>query len=660
MKKLYILGFLQFLSAAIYSQCCSNGANLLADYNPDFSAPFIDVPPGFQTDNPYTFFPTPGTYIIVPSRNYGACFESPQTDHTTGDPAIGRFLWFDTSPTASQADPDVAWKPFNPSLPPATQNAIAVSPNTTYVFSCYIRDLARNPDCFSGGAPLMGLRINGQEMAEIDLALVTEPCCPQWTYLCTEWNSGNDTLAFIQIESRRNDGFNDLGIDDVYFGTTSAFEFSLGADTTICEGLLFSLESPVEGANNVWSDASQGDSLLITEPGEYWLSLEKDGCSGSDTIEIGISLLPEISLGNDTISCAPEAFTLSPVNTGGIIQAYFWQDNTLAPSIEVSNSGIYSLFASNNCGSSTDSVEIVFFEPPNLGTNQSACMGDTVLLSVGPADSYLWNTGSTNNSIQVTSAGEYWVETTLAQCSGTDSVSLIYFTFPSIDLGADTLICTNQPIELAAQEAINYQWSSGETTASINIEESGVYWVNASNGPCKSVDTVNITLEAIPLVVLGSDLNLCEGDLITLTAGAAESYLWSDGSVDDSKVVGSSGLYWVEGRNENCISRDSILISVLNCTCTFVLAIPNAFTPNNDGFNDVFVPQKAECIEESRLRILNRWGAEVFSTDNLNSGWDGRTKLGEAPDGTYFWLIDYTTTSKDKGTMSGFLDMRRK
>ena len=83
MKKIYLLILIVLNIDTVSAQCCSNEINLLAEYNPDFSAPFVDVPPGFITDNPYTFFPTPGTYIIVASRNYGACQSTPQYDHTT-------------------------------------------------------------------------------------------------------------------------------------------------------------------------------------------------------------------------------------------------------------------------------------------------------------------------------------------------------------------------------------------------------------------------------------------------------------------------------------------------------------------------------------------------------------------------------------------------
>jgi hypothetical protein len=392
MKKLYLICLFLISYYSAYSQCCSNGINLLADYNPDFSAPFTDVPPGFITANPYTFFPTPGTYIIVPSRDYGACFGQPQADHTTGDPINGRFLWFDTSPTASPTTPDIAWQPFDPSLPAGSESLINVAQNTTYVFSCWIRDLARNPDCITGGAPLMGLRINGQELAEVDLALYTEPCCPQWTYLCAEWNSGNNSSALIQIESRRADGFNDLGIDDVYFGTTSeALEFSLGADTTVCEGVTLVIDDNIENSVNLWSNSTTGDTIQVTSPGIYWLEVTKNNCKARDSIIVTQDLLPAINLGNDTLICDQVPLLISPINTGGSISSYLWQDNSTGNSLTANNSGFFWLQASNSCGSSSDSMNIYFFVPPSLGSDTSICSGTSFTLNAGIAEAYLWS-----------------------------------------------------------------------------------------------------------------------------------------------------------------------------------------------------------------------------------------------------------------------------
>ena len=658
MKKIYLLILIVLNIDTVSAQCCSNEINLLAEYNPDFSAPFVDVPPGFITDNPYTFFPTPGTYIIVASRNYGACQSSPQYDHTTGDPVTGRFLWFDASAQASPTDPDVAWKPFNPNLPVGMQNSITVSPNTTYVFSCWIRDIARSPDCITGGAPLMGLRINGEEMAEVDLALITDPCCPQWTYLCAEWNSGNTTSALIQIESRRADGFNDLGIDDVYFGTTSeTFEFSLGADTTVCEGVALILSDNIDNSINLWSNLTYGDTIQVTSPGIYWLEITKNNCKARDSITVTQDLLPSIILGADTVICNQVPLLVFPTNSGGTISNYLWQNNSTSNTFTINNSGIFWLQASNSCGISSDSMNVIYFIPPSLGGNINACNGNSITLNGGDADSYQWSNGAIEPSITITNSGVYWLQTTSDVCSGSDTIEVSFFAFPVVNLGNDTSFCQEEPITLSTDSTSALLWSNGSANASIDVSVSGIYWLEASNGPCSTRDSIVIVINTTPIIELGNDTVVCQGESITLNAGLANNYLWSDSTTSTSIVVTNPGLYRVQANNEQCIDADSILVSFSNCDCEFALEIPNSFTPNNDGFNDNFVPKKIACFANATLKIFNRWGSEIFLTDDVLMGWNGKSNNITSPDGTYFWIIDYTTNTQEQKSKAGFVTL---
>ena len=553
MKNVYFLGSLLFSCSSVYSQCCSNGVNLLANYNPDFSAPFVDVPPGFITANPYTFYPTPGTYIIVPVRDYGACFSTPQADHTTGDPINGRFLWFDASATASPTTPDLAWQPFDPSLPAGTQSLISVLPNTLYVFSCWIRDLAREPDCISGGSPLMGLRINGVELAEVDLGLITDPCCPQWTYLCAEWNSGENTNALIQIESRRADGWNDLGIDDVYFGTTTeALQFSLGADTTICEGASLLLSDNIENSTNFWSDYSSGDSLHVTSPGTYWLEVTKNNCKARDSITVTMGLLPEINLGNDTSFCNQNEFLITPTNIGGQISNYVWQNNSTSNSFITNISGNYWLQASNSCGVSGDTINLLFFQPIIPIDSLFICPGTAYTLSNGTIQNSPGTYPDTLNILghlgcdSIIQRVINWYPINfdtiqVALCSGASFISSsgLTLTQPGFYLdtlsnqnhfGCDSLQVIEIQIILPINSIQNLNICNGQSYVLPNgttVFSSGTYLDTLSTtSGCDSIVTTNLTI--FPPISSTQNIQICNG----------QNYVLPDGT-----TVVSSGTY---------------------------------------------------------------------------------------------------------------------
>jgi gliding motility-associated-like protein len=85
--------------------------------------------------------------------------------------------------------------------------------------------------------------------------------------------------------------------------------------------------------------------------------------------------------------------------------------------------------------------------------------------------------------------------------------------------------------------------------------------------------------------------------------------------------------------------------------------MPNVFTPNNDGVNDNFVPIKYKGISKANLIIYNRWGEKVFTTDDLTQGWNGTYKNNNSAEGTYYWMVQYTTISNETKQLKGYLTL---
>jgi gliding motility-associated-like protein len=304
-------------------------------------------------------------------------------------------------------------------------------------------------------------------------------------------------------------------------------------------------------------------------------------------------------------------------------------------------------------------MNISFFVPPSLGSDTSICSGTSFTLNAGLAEAYLWSNGIELPTIEVSNSGIYWVQTTLGQCVGSDTVSVISYLFPELNLGLDTTICDNQPFTISLDTAQTYTWSDGSINSFLIVNDAGIYWAETNNGPCFTRDSIDISEVISPQVNFGEDLNACFGETVTLNAGLASSYFWSDSTSLSSILVSSPGLYWVEASNQQCIDSDSILISFSNCDCIFSLEIPNSFTPNNDGKNDQFVPKEMSCIKEATLRILNRWGNQIYYTEDILMGWNGSVDSKESPSGTYYWIIDYTTNLNEQNSKAGFVEVVR-
>jgi len=607
-----ILGIL-FISSSvkIYSQCCSNDANLLANYNPAFTIGGNPVPPGFLNDNAYSTNLGPGLYSVIVSRNWGACFLTPQFDHTTGDEE-GRHLWFDTPFSATASTPSVAWKPYDPTRPQGLENLLDVIPNTTYVFSVWIRDLARNEDCLTGGPPIMGLRINGVDMAEINLGDYTSPCCPEWIYLCSEWSSGDTTLVEIKIESRSNDGFTDLGIDDVYFGTTFANnEDLLGNDISACSLENVILDPGLENATYGWNDGSAADTLLVTEPGLYWVDIIQNGCTGRDSILIIIeNEVPQLNLGLDTVVCENDLLFLSP--------------------------------------------------------------------SLAPNGNYLWQNGATSESIEINEAGLYWLQVNGPCGIVSDTINVEFSPLPSISLGPDLAICNgvNLSVFADAQNASTFLWNNNSTADSIVINVPGTYFVNTFNDCGSEADTIVISLAAAPLVMawnVSSQLEVCNKSLLvdaTFEGSGAVALQWDNGTGTTGFSNAFSFTYIGNGdytlellATGNCGEQETLTqdFSLSSDFKEYRLAMPNIFSPNDDGDNDDFGPfpmlTEEEITMPFSLKIYNRWGILIYNGTKSTLSWNGQYNGNKCSEGIYFYIAEYfhpcnASGKKEEGSLT--------
>jgi gliding motility-associated-like protein len=199
-----------------------------------------------------------------------------------------------------------------------------------------------------------------------------------------------------------------------------------------------------------------------------------------------------------------------------------------------------------------------------LGPDTTLCPGTVLTLQAPLVASYLWSTGATTPSILVTTAGQYWVRVSNATCEFSDTIHAVFDT-PRVDLRNDTTLCQGEILVLNAETtgAGNaYKWSTGATTPFINVSTSGLYRVTVSHGNCSGTDSVKITFKTLPVVHLGNDITVCEGQQVSLFAGAADTYLWSTGATSAGITTNLPGQYWVKAFNGNCMKADTILVNM--------------------------------------------------------------------------------------------------
>lgn len=220
-------------------------------------------------------------------------------------------------------------------------------------------------------------------------------------------------------------------------------------------------------------------------------------------------------------------------------------------------------------------------------------------------------------------------------------------------------LCEDESINLSAflaADAQGFDWSTGASTPEIIIDESGTYTVDITLGECVIRETFEVTLQEAPVVELATDLMICPGEEIILDAFSPNAdFLWQDGSTGSSFTVTDAGTYSVALTIDQCVTSHTITILLDNCEA--ILEMPNAFTPNDDGKNDLFTPIRASGITSMQTVIYNRWGENIYTTRHLNIEWNGHLPNDEpAPTSTYYWRISYTDlfgeTHSQKGTVT--------
>ncbi|MCF6170627.1 MAG: gliding motility-associated C-terminal domain-containing protein [Bacteroidales bacterium] len=363
----------------------------------------------------------------------------------------------------------------------------------------------------------------------------------------------------------------------------------LGADTSFCTGNPFLLDAGAGYDNYLWSNGETSQTIEVTAAGLYWVLVENGpGCADQDTIVL--SAAPGYSLETDTSICQGESIFL-----GGDFQT---------------ESGTYydSLTTVLGC----DSILITNLEVLGLLTanvDASICSGDSVFLE----GAYRKEPGIYYDTIPNLNSCDSLIVTTLEVSD-----------FLSEE--RETAICQGDSIWLGGA------YQTGE----------GIYFDTLQNEfSCDSLYITTLLVNPLPLVHLGNDTSILEGDVLLLDATFPDAqYLWQDGFTGAIYNASDSGWYWVEVSTPCGMATDSVFIDYLLDLECFV-KVPNAFTPNGDGKNDLFKPVINCDAISYEFMIFDRWGQLVFSSDNQEEGWDGGIAETTFPTGVYLWQLAY-------------------
>ena len=458
-------------------------------------------------------------------------------------------------------------------------------------------------------------------------------------------------------------------------GCTSADTFTVSVinpanvhvlkDTIICSPYYYNYNynanAYVPGAQSyLWNNGYNTSIQYIYYSGLYWVDFYfAGGCVVRDSFNVVFNQAPSVNLGNDQAICGSLS---SPINlNGGYFNSYQWSTGATTQNISVSTSGIYceTVTSSNGC-KSTDSIDIQIYPYGNTyhDTNIVVCTANPfpiMLKSEVPYNYnnyYYWSSGNSGyyaSTNYVYSSGTYYVQVDIngyTNCIVTDTFHVNVGTIVK-PLIPNVFQCnTSTPDVLDAGTGYtNYYWSTGQTTQAITVNTSGIYVVSVSNSQgCKIQDTVIVAYNNSPVINILKDTSICNQASISIDATypGAISYLWNDGYTSPVHNIGG-GNYWViYTMNTTCTANDSFNVSVKQIT--YVDALPNIVTPNNDGKND-FIDFGVYQFPTMQLYIYDRWGTKIYESNDTRCVWSPT-----CDDGTYFYVLTYNANCDVSGT----------
>ncbi|RYZ55434.1 MAG: PKD domain-containing protein [Sphingobacteriales bacterium] len=421
-----------------------------------------------------------------------------------------------------------------------------------------------------------------------------------------------------------SDGIDTIKVD----GILSGFVSTPACEKTMVEftDTSFSFFSPVTSwlwnvNNGQQTSSSNTVSYLYNAPGSYPVSLivtNANGCKDTVVRNVVIHPLPTIGAGQDTSVCLTDAAVLT--GTGGV--SYTW-----APATSLSCSTCVTTNAS-----------------PNI----------TTIYTV---------TGTDANG-----------------CVSTDQVEVTIQLITTSVAAPGGQICDDSTFQLMVSGAERYEWKPSATLTDGNIADpiasphaTTVYTVTAWEGSCPpDSHKVEVVVWPKPVIYAGADETIISGGSVMLNATGSNlaSFVWSPVATLSCETCSNpvamppaTTQYKVMAiSSHGCKASDSLIVNVI-CDQS-QLFIPNLFSPNGDGQNDVFYPRGQGLKEIRSFRIYNRWGEVVFESRSMGlndpaAGWDGSYKGAALGPDVFVYVIDGVCESGEAISWKGDITLVR-
>jgi gliding motility-associated-like protein len=481
----------------------------------------------------------------------------------------------------------------------------------------------------------------------------------------------------------------------VYPGFIPDFDFS-----GICltkPSAFTDLTSTVTGTVNSWKwdfgeTATTADASILQNPIYTYPSLGRknvrlivtntDGCRDEVIKTITIIEKPPLILAfRDTLICINDQVKLQANGMGN----FSWSPgvnivnaNTATPTVSPTATTTYYADLNSDGCLNRDSVKVRVVNQVSLQSMSDTiiCSGDTIQLRiVSDGLNYLWTpanqlvNATAKDPVAITPATTtYQVTATIGGCAVNAMIMVTAIPYPVANAGADTIICYQTSALLqATTDGTSWQWTPASSLSDpiilnpVASPDNTIYYFftaydNTRGCPKPGRDTVLVKVLPKVKAFAGRDTTVVVGQALQLSASGGDSYIWTPANnlsaADMANPVAvfdepSDGLQYKVNTFNIAGCTDSAFITIKVFATAPTVFVPTAFTPNNDGKNDILRPVAVGMQRIEYFNVYNRWGQLVFSSSINGAGWDGRIGGQVQASNVYIWMvkaIDYRGT----------------
>jgi len=414
------------------------------------------------------------------------------------------------------------------------------------------------------------------------------------------------------------------------------------------------------------------------------------GCVDSISKPVLVRANPVLNLPfKDTLICSIDQLPLIAQGTGSFTWTSVPNDPLFItrtipnPIVTPKDTTLYIVTLNDNGCIKTDTitVNVLDFITVNLGLDTNMCKTDTIIMkTVSHALSYQWSpaTGLSSTTTKFPkvfpdTTTTYYVKANLGLCPAFDTITIFVAPYPQADAGSPKTICYGDKVQLSANYVgTGYAWSPTNTLQNPTsltpfagpMQTTAYIFTAFSQGICPKPksDTVVVTVRPKVNVFAGNDTIVFATQPLQLNATGATTYAWSPSFGLSATTIANpvatlpatvdSIIYRVRGfDNAGCFGDDDMKVIVFKTGPD--IFVPTAFTPNNDGRNDIERPVLVGMQQLVSFRIYNRWGQMVYSTSEVGKGWDGTLGGKPQPSGTYVFFAEAIDYKGDRVTKKG-------